>query len=183
MAGNGAGCTLPVRLLSFKSEAQSSGIELTWQTGEEIGNSHFDVEKSSNAQNFEVIGRVNGQGTVKGKQNYSFLDSSPKNGLNYYRLKQVDFDGKVEYSRIIAAQFDGIGVFKAYPNPASHLLTIELPAQSTFESAQLVDLTGRKVSVFATENMKLEGVENGVYLLKVTTKEGRAFQQRVVKTN
>ncbi len=175
--------TLPVRLLSFKSEIQSLGVELTWQTNEEIGNSHFEVEKSSNAQNFEVIGRVNGQGTVKGKQNYSFLDSSPKNGLNYYRLKQVDFDGKVEYSRVIAAKFGGTGVFRAYPNPASHLLSIELPAQLTFESAQLVDLTGRKVRAFVTENLKLEGIENGIYLLKVITKEGPAFQQRIIKTN
>ncbi len=183
MTGNGAGCTLPVRLLSFKSEAQPAGIELTWQTGEEIGNSHFDIEKSSNAQNFEVIGRVNGKGNSNILQAYSYLDAFPGVGQNYYRLKQVDFDGKMEYSRVIAAKFNGTGVFRAYPNPVSTLLTLDLPSGAEIESGQLFDLIGRSIIQFSTNHLPLESIQNGVYLLKVKTKDGRSFDQRIVKMN
>jgi hypothetical protein len=175
--------SLPVRLISFKSEAQSAVIELTWQTGEEIDNSHFEIERSSNAQNFETIGRVIGQGNSTAKQVYSYVDVSPKTGLNYYRLKQVDLDGQFEYSRIVSSRLTGFGLFKAYPNPVVGVLTIELPSESTIESAYLIDLTGRKVREFSDSNVSVEGVENGMYTLQVKTKDGRTFQQRVLKIN
>ncbi|NBB22284.1 T9SS type A sorting domain-containing protein [Runella sp. CRIBMP] len=175
--------SLPVRLISFKSEAQSAVIELTWQTGEEINNSHFEIERSSNAQNFEAIGRIMGTGNSTAKQIYSYVDVSPKIGLNYYRLKQVDLDGQFEYSRIVSARLTGFGLFKAYPNPVVEILTIELPSESTIESACLIDLTGRKVREFSDSNVSVEGVENGMYTLQVKTKDGRTFQQRVLKIN
>ncbi len=175
--------SLPVRLISFKSEAQSAVIELTWQTGEEINNSHFEIERSSNAQNFEAIGRIMGTGNSTAKQIYSYVDVSPKIGLNYYRLKQVDLDGQFEYSRIVSARLTGFGLFKAYPNPVVEILTIELPSELTIESACLIDLTGRKVREFSDSNVSVEGVENGMYTLQVKTKDGRTFQQRVLKIN
>jgi len=175
--------SLPVRLISFKSEAQSAAIELTWQTGEELNNSHFEIERSSNAQNFEAIGRVIGNSNSTTTQIYSYVDVSPKIGLNYYRLKQVDLDGQFEYSRIVSARLTGSGLFKAYPNPVVRVLTIELPAESTIESAYLIDLTGRRVREFSDYHPTLEGVENGFYTLQVKTKDGQTFQQRILKTN
>lgn len=182
-ACNYTSSSLPVRLISFKSEVQSAVIELTWQTGEEINNSHFEIERSSNAQNFEAIGRIMGTGNSTAKQIYSYLDVSPKIGLNYYRLKQVDLDGQFEYSRIVSARLTGFGLFKAYPNPVVEILTIELPAESIIESACLIDLTGRKVREFSDSNVSVEGVENGMYTLQVKTKDGQTFQQRVLKIN
>lgn len=183
ITNNNAGCSLPVRLISFKSEAQATGIELTWQTGEEIGNSHFDIERSTDARHFEGIGRVSGKGNSSVKQVYSFFDASPKNGPNYYRLKQIDFDGTFEYSRIISAAFTGTGIFKAYPNPVSSVLTIELPNAAAIESAFLYDLLGRKVKEFSTDALKLEGIDNGVYFLHVYTTDGRTFRERILKMN
>ncbi|WP_428657221.1 T9SS type A sorting domain-containing protein [Runella sp.] len=175
--------TLPVHLISFKSETQATTIELTWQTSEEINNSHFEIEKSSNAQTFEVIGRVIGKGTGNVKQVYSYTDIFPTSGLNYYRLKQVDFDGKFEYSRIVSAKFNGEGIFKAYPNPVISTLTIELPVDHEPESACLLDLTGHKIKEFSSKNLKLDDIENGVYMLQVKTKKGATFQQRILKIN
>lgn len=181
--GDGSGCVLPVRLISFKSEAQSAGVELTWQTGEETDNSHFDIEKSSNAQHFEAIGRVSGKGNSSGKQVYSYFDASPKNGPNYYRLKQVDLDGKFEYSRIVSSAFTGAGIFKVYPNPVSSVLRIDLPDETKIESAFLYDLTGRRVKEFSTDALKLEGIDNGIYFLHVHTKDGRTFREQILKMN
>jgi Secretion system C-terminal sorting domain len=174
---------LPVRLISFKSEAQSTGVELMWQTGEETDNSHFDIEKSSNAQHFEAIGRVSGKGSGNVKQVYSFFDASPKNGPNYYRLKQVDFDGTFEYSRIVSSTFTGSAFFKVYPNPVSSVLGIELPDETKIESAFLYDLLGRQIKEFSTEVLKLEGIDNGIYFLYVHTKDGRIFRERILKMN
>ncbi|AEI49458.1 T9SS type A sorting domain-containing protein [Runella slithyformis] len=183
ITNNNAGCSLPVRLISFKSEAQATGIELSWQTGEEIGNSHFDIERSTDAQHFESIGRVSGKGNSSVKQVYSFFDASPKNGPNYYRLKQIDFDGKFEYSRIVSAAFIGTGIFKVYPNPVSSMLRIELPGETEIGSAFLYDLTGCRVKEFSTAALKLEGIDNGIYFLQVQTKDGRIFRERILKMN
>lgn len=174
---------LPVRLISFKSEAQPTGIELTWQTGEETDNSHFEIEKSNNAQHFEAIGRVTGKGNSSIRQLYSYFDAGPKNGPNYYRLKQIDFDGTFEYSRIVSVAFTGSGTFKVYPNPVSSVLRIELPDETKIESAFLYDLKGRRVTEFSTGALKLEGVDNGIYFLQVHTKDGRTFRERILKTN
>ena len=124
-----------------------------------------------------------GNGNSTTKQIYSYVDVSPKTGLNYYRLKQVDLDGQFEYSRIVSARLTGLGLFKAYPNPVVGMLTIELPAESAIESAYLIDLTGRRVREFSDYRPSLEGVENGLYTLQVKTKDGQTFQQRVLKIN
>ena len=174
--------SLPVRLLSFKSEPLPTAVELSWQTGEEVGNSHFDIERSRDAIGFEAIGRVAGQGNSSERVPYTFLDASARVGLNYYRIKQVDFDGTFAYSRIIAAQFDGQGSFRAYPNPANHILNLEFPRATEVTSVQLIDWSGRVVrQLLPTPQVQLNDLQSGVYLLKAHTTDGQSFQQRVVK--
>ena len=174
--------SLPVRLLSFKSEPLQTAVELSWQTSEEVGNSHFDIERSRDAIGFEAIGRVAGQGNSSERVPYTFFDASARVGLNYYRIKQVDFDGTFAYSRIIAAQFDGQGGFRAYPNPANHILNLEFPRTAEVTSVQLIDWSGRVVrQLLPTPQMQLNDLQSGIYLLKAHTTDGQSFQQRVVK--
>ncbi|WP_461790993.1 hypothetical protein [Pedobacter sp.] len=93
--------TLPVELTSFTAEKKGNGIRLNWATTSEANNSHFEVLRASDNLNFTKIGQVNGAGNSTSVKKYSFFDANPLRGVNYYQLKQVDYDGKFEKSDIV----------------------------------------------------------------------------------
>ncbi|MFD1630797.1 hypothetical protein [Pseudopedobacter beijingensis] len=93
---------LPVKLTSFTGQNQNNHIQLNWATASEQGNSHFEVLRSGDGKNFNVLTTVSGKGTTTQISNYSYIDANPLPGTNYYQLRQVDYDGKSENSGIIA---------------------------------------------------------------------------------
>lgn len=93
---------LPVELVAFTGETAGSENHLFWTTASEINSDVFLVQRSLEGLDFETIGTVDGARFSTTELNYSFIDEFPANGINYYRLKQVDFDGSVDYSRIIS---------------------------------------------------------------------------------
>lgn len=95
---------LPVDLIFFEAHEIKNGILLKWATASEINNSHFEIQRSVDGQTFEGIGLVNGYGTTNEYHQYEFLDRVPKS-VNYYRLRQVDYDGKFEVFHSIYAMF------------------------------------------------------------------------------
>lgn len=96
-------CTpLPIELLEFTGINIGQINKLSWVTATETNNDLFTVERSSNGYTWEEIGTVDGSGNSSQAIRYSFVDSSPNSGINYYRLKQTDFDGRFEYFNIIA---------------------------------------------------------------------------------
>lgn len=135
VSATGSGCTdplltgtievsavLPIQLLSFTGKQIDKTIELNWQTATEENNDFMAVERSADGIRFVEIGRVQGAGTTTKLQSYSLIDASPLSGANYYRLRQVDFDGRMQYHKVINIDFttdkpsdDSVQV---YPNPA-----------------------------------------------------------------
>jgi hypothetical protein len=100
-----ATCTmapLPVELLSFSGMNKNGANILNWQTASEINNDYFTIERIRTGKIFETIGTINGAGYSMHTLSYSFIDDSPFNGINYYRLKQTDYNGDVSFSKIIA---------------------------------------------------------------------------------
>jgi hypothetical protein len=112
---------LPVELISFTADCNSKAVDLIWQTASETNNAGFVVEKSNDAKIFSQIGFVNGAGNSNSLSTYVFTDNSPSNLKSYYRLKQVDTDGKSTYSNIVLTECTGIDIpkptFIVYPNP------------------------------------------------------------------
>lgn len=106
--------TLPIKLVDFSSAVKESGVQLNWQTAQEINNQYFDLLRSGDGKNFTSIAKLDGAGNSTQNKYYSYIDYAPQKGTNYYQLKQVDFDGKSTLSNIIAAKFgladDGIKV-------------------------------------------------------------------------
>ena len=97
--------TLPVSLTTFTAKANKAGtVNLSWSTASEQNNSHFDVLRATDNATFGKIGQVTGNGTSNAINNYSFTDTKPTNGTNYYRLKQVDNDGKSAQSKVVSAK-------------------------------------------------------------------------------
>lgn len=109
---------LPIELLSFDALENDGIVYLNWKTATEENNEYMAVERSFDGSTFEEIGRVEGAGTTAFEQEYAFKDENPRPGLNYYRLRQVDFDGSMTYHRTVAVEVAEIsGTIQIVPNP------------------------------------------------------------------
>ena len=143
------GTVLPVTLQSFTVKADGNTALLEWLTASELNNDHFEIERSADGRVFSRIGRVAGNGTTNVTQDYRFVDATPLNGNNYYRLAQVDIDGRIEYSQIRLLSFNAqAGKMIISPNPATVALNILLPeAASGQDRLELYNISGLKVLV------------------------------------
>jgi hypothetical protein len=145
---------LPVELISFSGVLNTSGhVVLSWATASETNNSHFIIERSSNGVTFTEIGRVAGHGTVSQQMDYSFSDISPEQGTNYYRLKQMDYNGHYDYSGIVAIDVltNTVGcILSVFPNPCPGNCTVnftDCPQDNNgYITLQMIDANGQIVS-------------------------------------
>ncbi|MBK8563113.1 MAG: hypothetical protein IPN76_07120 [Saprospiraceae bacterium] len=163
---------LPVELTGFTGKIhQDNAASLAWQTASELNNSHFCIERSSDGLNFREIGNVNGAGTSFEFQDYSFTDENPLPGKNYYRLRQVDFDGNFEFSKIIMVEIDARPTTKLYPSLAADAINLELAAELEAAAELLIfDNMGRLVAKHIIEagaitvQFPLAGFQAGQYV-------------------
>jgi hypothetical protein len=176
-------CTAPVTLLEFYGEYNNNKTNLFWEVAKELNNDYFLVQRSSDGINFIDIGKVKGRGTVNTTGNYMFTDASPLNNVNYYRLAQFDFDGKVTYSNILVFQ-PGIVNVTVAPNPFTGNTTLAIPSDEKLE-IEILDLTGRLVHTITkeTEQQKItvgENLSQGTYILRIVL-QGQVFTSRITK--
>ena len=138
---------LPIELLSFDASLVTEGVALDWITVSEINNDYMAVERSLDGREFREIGRINGKGTTYEEQSYRFIDRLPAAGLNYYRLRQVDFDGTTTYHRIVSVRVEDRSrklELMAFPNPTRDRLNLRWTAgQEGTASVQVFDIAGR----------------------------------------
>jgi len=138
---------LPVELLFLAGLARDQQVDLTWATATERNSSHFVVERSPDGFTFSPIGQVAAAGNSQYRLDYTFTDTDPFTGVNYYRLRMVDLDGATELSNVIAVAFTGQGGKVAvYPNPVHDRLNllVHLPEASAV-TVRILDATGRMV--------------------------------------
>lgn len=169
---------LPITLLTFSGEAVGSGVELKWRTGSELNNDYVAVERSQDGQAFDEIGRVPGAGDSNQPRAYAFRDDFPLPGTNYYRLRQVDYDGTMEYHPVIAVAFEGqsrLGL-RAFPNPVEDELRVvwtapQGRAQTPF--LRLLDANGRLLGEYPVAgnggvyNLPAAELPAGLYVLQL----------------
>ncbi|TAK46004.1 MAG: T9SS type A sorting domain-containing protein [Saprospiraceae bacterium] len=138
------GSALPIDLVSFTGKAKDDAITLIWQTLSETNNDYFLIEKVLVGKDFHEIGRVPGAGTSLKENNYTFTDPHPAPGANYYRLKQVDYDGRFSYSPVVSVNWGGEDGFRIFPSPVVSNLHVALP--QNWEDAEdiiVFDLLGQ----------------------------------------
>ena len=118
---------LPVALSSFTAKEIIQAIQLKWTSSNERNNAGFEIQKSKNGQEWNKITFINGAGTTDEDQEYTYQDENPFSGVNYYRLKQIDFDGTFEYSKIIKVEYrQTVSSIQVFPNPANSPFTIHI---------------------------------------------------------
>ncbi|MCE7066974.1 T9SS type A sorting domain-containing protein [Dyadobacter sp. CY326] len=170
---------LPVTLSRFSAKpTDASRTLIEWETTDEVQNEGFEIQKSTDALTFHKIGWMDGQGTSKQTKRYSFTDENA-NTTSYYRLKQIDFDGKFTMSRIVVVvpENESITHLNAFPNPSvDGLFNVQMPELVT-ESA-LFDIAGKKLEIpVANGKLDLRRFPSGLYMLKIQTKE----EQRTIR--
>jgi len=138
---------LPIELLSFEGKQRGSVVDLLWSTASELNNDYFTLEKSRGDGNFIPFGRVEGAGNSSSLIRYSYTDDSPDAGINYYRLKQTDQDGRFSYSDIVAVNFTG-GKHDLYTvyNPVSNEIEVVHDSPENCKSIlRIFDMTSREI--------------------------------------
>ncbi|MCB0539053.1 MAG: T9SS type A sorting domain-containing protein, partial [Bacteroidetes bacterium] len=170
--------TLPVELLYFNAKAvNNKTVALTWATATEINNDGFEVQRSKNGVDFEKIAWVQGAGSTTETQHYQLTDKEPFNGVSYYRLKQIDFDGQFEYSNIEAVNLnrnnsdENVVNFMVYPNPFKDKIEVKVEGENSF-MATLYDLAGKKIYTKNFEKyttLNLSELAKGTYILKLVS--------------
>ncbi|MFT5265440.1 MAG: hypothetical protein ACI8YQ_004194, partial [Polaribacter sp.] len=165
---------LPVDLISFRAQKDGNEISLSWQTASEENNSHFEIEHSTNGRDFQMLDKVIGNGTTAEIQEYNFMHEEVAAGKNYYRLRQVDFDGAFEYSDVAVVEIKGEGQVQIRPTLANENVTLSFGETTRQETqVQIIDIAGRKVmstSIAAgTEQMDLSVaiLQKGLYFVQL----------------
>jgi hypothetical protein len=110
---------LPIELLDFQVYQKESRVVLMWVTAREQDNHEFVIERSTDGKEYKDIATIDGQGTSAVIQNYEYTDANPFSGTNYYRLRQVDIDGTIDYSPVRSIKISMGGRLSVAPNPAA----------------------------------------------------------------
>ena len=165
---------LPVELLFFNADALQTSIELSWATASELNAEVFELQRSTNTIDFETITTIKAAGNSNTIINYNFNDIDIESNKDYYyRLKQIDFDGKFEYSNIRIAKLEGNQeiTINVFPNPSQNHITIKSNIEDNV-SLELFNINGKRI--LYKENMKvtnltlnLESLPSDVYILRI----------------
>jgi len=173
---------LPVELVAFTAIKQQDKIILEWKTLTEVSNYGFEILRQAQDDEWEVLGFVQGHGNSNSPKNYSFIDQNVSGGKYSYRLKQIDTDGKFEYSKIIEVDLGSPAKFELsqnYPNPFNPTTTISFTLPQSGNVKLIVyNILGEQVAELVngfleagvhTINFNTENFNSGLYLYKLET--------------
>jgi hypothetical protein len=185
---NGQQAVLPISLASFNGTLMDNRVLLKWQTASELNNDYMSIEHSMDARNFREIGTLKGQGNSQIAHNYELWHYYPEHGINYYRLRQVDFDGTVTYHGTVAVRYQGSKAsLLAFPTIAQSQLTVNL--SGTDEPAgtlSIIDAMGYEHQQWLIEgeqqrDISLNNLPSGSYWLRWVQEDGTFLTTRFIK--
>ena len=167
---------IPVEMTYFKAKTANNTSVLTWQTASESNNQGFTVERGNNGTTFSAIGNVKGNGTTSAVNNYTFTDLTPLNGVNYYRLRQADFNGKESISKTVSLVFGKNTLAIKNTLVEQTLEVIVSEAEKT--PLSIFNISGQLVfsaTVQGTQVLDVSNLTAGMYIVRMGTGEARRF--------
>lgn len=160
---------LPVKYVNVKvSSTESNKNQISWTTLSEINNDYFEVQHSTDGVNFDLIGMVAGNGNTNQENNYTFVHKSPTQHLDYYRLKQVDYDGNYEYSPIVSLFRKSNIDVNIYPNPTQGVLNITGIDEKSIVT--IYEFSGKVIRSFENipfVSIDIQDLNTGIYLVSI----------------
>lgn len=184
--------TLPLTLLDFNGKLLNADAQLSWRTENELNSHSFDIERSADGRQYTKVGTVRAM-NMAGIQQYQFLDRavlSTGQSFIFYRLKQIDIDGRFSYSRIVLLNTGKKYQMQVFPNPARDLANIAIQAART-ETVQIMvkdpagrTLISRQQVLRNGDNLlqlDISRLSTGTYLVEVTGTEIQIVNRLVVQ--
>lgn len=188
---------IPVELVSFNADIDKGKVVLSWITATELNNSGWDIERKSESSTSEwtTIGFVTGKGNSTDLISYNFADTDVSYGVHQYRLKQIDFDGTIEYSNEIEIDLgmlpDNFTLNQNYPNPfnPSTIISFDVP-QSSFINLSVYSILGEKVATLVNEfveqgrynyNFDASELTSGTYIYRLSA-DGVSITKKMMLT-
>ena len=185
---------MPVEFMNFTAQQKGTGVTLNWSTSQEVNNSYFEVQRSADGNtNWDAVTTVNGAGNSQVVKNYNAFDADPFSGNNYYRIKQVDFDGNFKFSNIVSVNINsGKTSVAVLANPFQSTLSVKFSVTTAqVVSARLIDITGRQVAVekwaidagnSRKDFSSVSALQSGIYILSIVNNTGETiYNGKVVK--
>ncbi|MFC0773268.1 zinc-dependent metalloprotease [Terrimonas alba] len=182
------GVILPVTLTEFTGRLNTDqDALLSWTTASEFNNRQFDLETSRDGINFSLLATIGSQGNAAATQEYSYLHIKPGSGVNYYRLKQIDWNGDFEYSKIISLKVDNtISRPSVYPVPAKNTITINFGSLLTKTELEIfsADMKNVRREIISTPSLTktidISSLSKGIYFIRYK-KDGNKEVLRFIK--
>lgn len=188
---SGGSNPLPVELLTFDAKPNGNVVDVTWKTASEINSDYFMVQHSKDGLTFYDVEKVNAAGNSSSPRNYYSVDYEPYDNISYYRLKQVDNDGKTTFSNVVAVKFNNPDLISVYPNPTIGPFNVSIKAEKGEEVLIVVrDLLGKefysKVIVMANDKEVIAidpsgKLAPGVYVVVATSNDTIYEKKLVIK--
>ncbi|MFK7935460.1 MAG: cytochrome c peroxidase [Saprospiraceae bacterium] len=180
---------LPVEYISFAGKVEDKGVELEWVTASERHNAYFTLERSDDGKTWERLDNIEGLGNSTEPQRYTYLDSNPQMGRNYYRLRQTDLDGGFTYSKVISIEWDEMKKsLSIYPNPIADHLTLDWKNSTTVGPVEIKIYNPTGSLVFSdtrtateTQIINLSNLKSGIYFLQVWQNDAQIYVTKINK--
>ncbi|MEP6749458.1 MAG: T9SS type A sorting domain-containing protein, partial [Bacteroidota bacterium] len=178
---------LPVDLTAFNANVTgNNSVTVSWQTGNEINNDYFTVQKSLDGIAWQDLMRIKTAAGPLPLHSYNIIDQNPYMGISWYRLQQTDLDGRFKYSAVRVVMIDKTerNSIVVYPNPVSNLLTVK-GSSAELKTVKIYTLTGQDVTLTAktiassstARVLDIAGLAPGVYNIKTSTGSAKIIKQ------
>jgi hypothetical protein len=171
--------TLPVEFVKFEVKNSEKAAVLNWSTASEKDNDLFKIEHSTNGKTYESIGEIKGKGTSYEMSHYSFEHPTPSVGVNYYRLKQVDFDGKFEYSPVRSVVF-GKGKFSLKSSLVNDILPV-VSNDDAITPLSIYSISGQLMQtgkVQGEQTLNIGTLPSGLYIVRTNAGDVARFTKQ-----
>lgn len=169
-------------------------MSLKWLVANQLNNSHFEVQHSNTGSSFRTVQLIRGDGTLSGEKTFSFTHETPKIGKNYYRLRQVDFDGTFDFSEVVLANIKVKKAANIFPNIIvnTEKIGVEINiGQRGIAQLQLTDMNGQVLlneSIQVEEGIHLHRMQipsnlsAGIYFIHLQMEGTRLETHKLIKT-
>lgn len=179
--------TLPVTLANFDAAQKNGKVTLTWNTIMELNNDGFEIERRIGNGSYQKIAFIDSKAPDGNGAAYSYIfddNTALPKGVTYYRLKQIDFDGRATYSEIRAVRSaNGTLLLSVYPNPSRGITNVAIPAGIGAVDVTLTDFIGKSLQQWNglnTSNLQLSNLKPGMYTLRVSVRAtGETITERI----
>lgn len=180
----GSSHVLPIELVEFYAFRADKNVQLEWTTATEINSDVFEIEHSIDAISYKKIGEVRAAIFSNSELSYEFLHKNPFNGINYYRLKMIDLDEKIEYTAIRTVDFGKVENISVYPNPVSDILNVQILNAKASSTLELYNELGqlvfeKTINDFSKTSFSINHLPKGIYWLNVLM-EGKQWGKKIL---